>query len=46
MDNKPVFVRNIDPALWKELRIDALKHDQSISEWLTYAIQAKLKGVA
>lgn len=37
-----VGIRDIDPELWKLAKIEALKVDKTISQWLNEAIREKL----
>lgn len=42
MPNRPVQIRDIDSDLWHKVKIDALTNEQTITEWVTEAIKAKL----
>lgn len=39
---KPVFIRGLDPELYKQARAEAVRAGKTIGEWLNLAIQAKL----
>jgi hypothetical protein len=41
--NQIYSVRGLDPKLWKKARIEALKAKKTMAEFITEAIEAKLK---
>lgn len=42
MNKKPINIR-LDPDLWKAAKLQALKEDKTLQEWITEAIKEKLK---
>jgi predicted HicB family RNase H-like nuclease len=41
MDKKIINIR-LDSELWKEAKLQAIKEDKTLQEWITEAIQKKL----